>query len=390
MIRKDTVAADATMIGLQGGIRYIIHQGGTSSGKTFGTLVGLAYFLLSSKKSYVVSVVGQTIPHLRTGAQRDFDDILAVDKIRHTHNKTERTYHIGNSIVEFLSIDKLGKAKGGKRNILFINEANEIDYTIVKQLILRTSDTVIIDYNPTHHFWFHDKLLPGLKKSEYIFKRTTYKDNPSVSDAIIREIEKLRDEDEELWKVYGLGYTGNIKGVIFPKVVWIDEMPEFLTHEGYGMDFGFTNDPTTLCRAGIYQGAIYAEELIYDRGLSNDMIANMAFHKGYNSAFKVVADNEPKSIAKLDDLGLWIEAARKGPGSINFGISTLKSYPIYITNTSINWMKEQKRYKWKEKDGRTLNTPIDSYNHLWDALRYWADGHLSAESGELLMAGYSY
>lgn len=375
MIVKETVAADSTMIGLQNKTRYIIHQGGTSSGKTFGVMVGLIYYLLSCDQPKVASVVGQTVPHLRTGVQRDMDTILSEDEIPHTQNKTERTYRIGNSLVEFLSVDTIGKAKGGKRDILFVNEANEHDYSIVKQLILRTAETVILDYNPTHHFWLHDQLLPTIG-SDYIFKRTTYKDNPAVSDAIATEIERLKHEDEELYKVYGLGYTGNIQGVIFPHVNWVDEMPEYLDNEGYGMDFGYTNDPTALVRAGIYQGEIYAEELIYERGLSAAEIANIAHHKGYQNIFRIMADNEPRTIAALEEEGLWIEGARKAPGSVSLGISTLKSYPINITKSSVNWRKEQQRYKWKEKDGKSLNQPIGMYDHLWDALRYYAEGHI--------------
>lgn len=359
-----------------------------NSGKTFGILVALIHFAASSEKSLIISVAGQTVPHLKQGAMRDLQAILDSEQIPYLENKTDRIFSIGNSIIEFIAIDKLGKAKGAKRDILFVNEANEIDYSIFKQLSLRTGKTIIIDFNPTHHFWLHDNVVPHLKKGEYIFKRTNYTHNPGVSSEIAKEIESLKELDEELYKVYGLGYTGKIQGIIFSNVKWVDAMPDYLNNEGYGLDFGFTNDPTAFCRAGIYQGEIYAEELIYERGLTNADLCNMFTHLGVHSGFKIVADREPKSIEEINQKGFWCEAAEKGPGSVNFGISTLKSYKINIVKSSVNWKREQSRYKWQEKDGKPTNKPVDAYNHLWDALRYWADGCLNSHTP--IMTGYSY
>lgn len=388
MIDRTTVASDSTWIGLQKGYRHIIQQGGTSSGKTFGILVALTHFAASSEGSLIISVAGQTVPHLKQGAMRDLQAILDSEEIPYQENKTDRIFTIGTSIIEFIAIDKLGKAKGAKRDILFVNEANEIDYAIFKQLSLRTSKTIIIDFNPTHHFWLHDNVVPHLKKGEYIFKRTNYTHNPAVSSEIAKEIESLKELDEELYKVYGLGYTGKIQGIIFSNVKWVDEMPDYLNNEGYGLDFGFTNDPTALCRAGIYNGEIYAEELIYERGLTNADLCNMFTHLGIHSGFKIVADRENKSIEEISRNGFWCEGAEKGPGSVNFGISTLKSYKINIVKTSVNWKREQSRYKWQEKDGKPTNKPVDAYNHLWDALRYWADGCLNSHTP--IMTGFSY
>ncbi len=375
----DTKVVRSTLRGIERGYQIIAQQGGTYSGKTFGILTALALLMNADSRRWKIRVIGQSVPHLKDGAIDDFETIVAGLAIGFDVNATDKEYKIKRSTIKFMSIDKMGKAKGAKFDITFINECNELQYEIVKQLMLRTNECTILDWNPSAEFWFHDKILPN-HKTGILFKRTTYLDNPSLSDRKRKEIESLEFEDEQLWRVYGLGLNGKITGLIFKKVFHVNEFPQFCKKLAIGLDFGFTNDPTAAVLIGELHGELYGKQLIYETGLTNSDISDKLKTLGISKTIEIWADSaEPKSITELSRLGWNISATTKGADSVNFGIDLLKKYKINITSDSLDWHKEAKRYKWKEKDGQTLNEPIDKFNHAWDAARYYAVKKLQTE-----------
>jgi phage terminase large subunit len=366
-----------------------VNQGGTSSSKTYSILQVLFKLAIENSR-FVITVVGQDIPNLKRGAIRDASNIvstsLAIQSMIDRWNGSDKIYHFKNgSIIEFTSYESSQDAKNGKRNVLFVNEANGIDYSIFAELDLRTSYRTYIDYNPNAEFWVHEKVLKLPNVAYFI---SNYTHNPFISESITESIERLQFQDPQLWRVYGLGQTGKIEGLVFDYKI-VDSMPQYLNKEAYGLDFGFTNDPTTLIHCGISDGKIYSREVIYQKGLTNSDINNLLRSNNISKNSIIFADSaDPKSIQELKLYGWNIRPADKGPDSISYSISLLKQYgTINITKDSINFIKEAKAYKWKEeRSGNRTNQPIDAFNHAWDATRYWALGMLSANKGKGLLA----
>jgi len=372
MIYTETKVCKSTLRGLYEGKNFICQQGGTYSGKTFSVLVALTIFLIHEERNYKVRVIGQTREHLKDGALDDFitisDELKCIDK----ELTQEKKYWINGSTIKFLSVDKLGKAKGAKFDITFINEANYIKWPIAQQLILRTDNCTIIDFNPVSEFWFHSQILPD-KSKKLLYKRTTYHDNPGVSEEKRKEIEALKFTDEQMYRVYSLGLTGKIEGLIFPEFSIVDKMPDGLKKHGFGLDFGFTNDPTSLVEVGLLGGELYLNELLYHKALTNQDISEKLKGLGIRQNDVIIADSaEPKSIEEIRRLGWNIKGAKKGKDSVNFGINLLKKYKLNVTSSSGNLIKELNNYKWKEKDGEAINEPVDNWNHAIDAIRYKA------------------
>lgn len=366
-----------------------VNQGGSSSSKTYSILQVLFKLAIENPR-FVITVVGQDIPNLKRGAIRDASNIvstsLAIQSMIDRWNGSDKIYHFKNgSIIEFTSYESSQDAKNGKRNVLFVNEANGIDYSIFAELDLRTSYRTYIDYNPNAEFWVHEKVLKLPNVAYFI---SNYTHNPFISESITESIERLQFQDPQLWRVYGLGQTGKIEGLVFDYKI-VDSMPQYLNKEAYGLDFGFTNDPTTLIHCGISDGKIYSREVIYQKGLTNSDINNLLRSNNISKNSIIFADSaDPKSIQELKLYGWNIRPADKGPDSISYSISLLKQYgTINITKDSINFIKEAKAYKWKEeRSGNRTNQPIDAFNHAWDATRYWALGMLSANKGKGLLA----
>jgi phage terminase large subunit len=366
-----------------------VNQGGSSSSKTYSILQVLFKLAIENPR-FVITVVGQDIPNLKRGAIRDASNIvstsLAIQSMIDRWNGSDKIYHFKNgSIIEFTSYESSQDAKNGKRNVLFVNEANGIDYNIFAELDLRTSYRTYIDYNPNAEFWVHEKVLKLPNVAYFI---SNYTHNPFISESITESIERLQFQDPQLWRVYGLGQTGKIEGLVFDYKI-VDSMPQYLNKEAYGLDFGFTNDPTTLIHCGISDGKIYSREVIYQKGLTNSDINNLLRSNNISKNSIIFADSaDPKSIQELKLYGWNIRPADKGPDSISYSISLLKQYgTINITKDSINFIKEAKAYKWKEeRSGNRTNQPIDAFNHAWDATRYWALGMLSANKGKGLLA----
>jgi len=350
----------------------VVNQGGTSSGKTYAILQVL--FAKAISETCIITVVGQDIPNLKVGALRDAIDIHnGDDAIKQQvvfYNRSDRVFSFMNgSIMEFNSYDNDQDAKSGKRDYLFVNEANGIQYNIYEQLSLRTRKQVYIDYNPDTSFWVHDKIIP-LPNTELII--SDHRHNPFLSDKIRDKIEGLKLKDLDLWKVYARGITGRIEGLIFKKWYILNEDFSNKNLIGYGIDFGFTNDPTTLLEVRMQDGELYVKELIYETGLTNQDISSKMEALGVSKSALIVADSaEPKSIEELRRLRWTIDGVKKGKDSVMFGINLLKGYAINVHASSVNLIKELEQYKWKvNKNGDSLNVPIDEYNHAIDALRY--------------------
>jgi phage terminase large subunit len=362
--------------------QVVVNQGGTSSGKTYSLLQVLAC-KAAEQPNQVITIVGQDIPNLKAGAIRDFESILNNDFFRSmikSINITNREYRFHNgSIMEFKSFDNEQDAKSGKRDYLFMNEANGIPYSIYDQLQIRTTKQVFIDYNPTFAFWVHDKLI-GTENVELLISNYTH--NPFLKDSIKEKIEQLKDIDPNKWRVYGLGMTGQVEGAVFPAVNWIPKLPtDNIKKSCYGMDFGYTNDPTTLVRCVLSQGQLYGELLLYKTGLTNQDIAKeferLGVKKGLRNGALVMADSaEPKSIKELRNLNYRVKGCKKGADSIRSGIDNIKSYGAVNLVSNELWKQEQQKYVWKvdRKDGKALNKPLDQFNHIWDAYRYGEQG----------------
>jgi len=367
----DTSVFKSTTAGILAKMPLIIQQGGTYSGKTYNVILALITYLKQTNERLTVSIVSCTFPHLKRGAVRDFQDIASKVGGVTSWNKSDYIATVGDSIIEFFSADNDGKVRGGKRDILFINEANLINYERYRQLSMRTRRTTIIDYNPVSEFWLHSQVFPGIKNNEYLFKLSTYKDNPTTPEKVIKDVESLKLTNPTLYNVYALGKTGTVEGLIFKDITLVDELPEYLKKKAYGMDFGFTNDPTTIIQIGFSGDNLYLHEILYETNLTNQDVGNRLAELGFSKRLdEICADSaEPKSIEELRRMGWNIWPCEKR--EIIFGIDLMLRYKIHITKSSLNLLKEFRNYSWrKTPDGKSVNVPIDSFNHGIDAARY--------------------
>ena len=360
----------------------VVNQGGTGSSKTY-TILQVLFSLLVQTPNLVATVAGQDIPNLKVGAVRDAEMIAegcpALQAYIKEYSRSERIYKLHNgSILEFKSYDDAQDAKSGKRDYLFINEANGIPYPVYQELYLRTRIRTYIDYNPNAEFWVHEHLI-GRPHVAYL--RSWHVHNQYLPQRMRDTIEALKDQDHELWRVYARGLTGKIEGLVLRNVHAVAALPAGAKYLGSGLDFGFTNDPTACYDLYLAGGELYVDELLYRTGLTNpDLFAALVAIRPA-AAFAVVADSaEPKSIEELRRLGLPITPAAKGPDSINAGLATLKAYRIHLLPSCVNLKKEVANYKWKvdRQSGKALNVPVDAFNHGIDALRYIAQAKLQA------------
>lgn len=360
--------------------RFLVNQGGTSSGKTY-TIMQLLIVLSFSRARLIITVTGQDLPNLKVGAMRDLDNIIhgsAYLMDWFTHNKSDSTYRGKNgTLIEFKSYADAQDAKNGKRDYLFVNEANGVPYDVFWQLQIRTRKQVFIDYNPTARFWVHDKII-GREDCKLII--SDHRNNKFLTEDEHQKIEEI--EDKELWLVYARGLTGKITGLVFTRWDVVDRMPplEECKMQGYGMDFGFTNDPTTLVDLRLAHGEIWVDLLMYETGMTNPDIAEECKAQGFTRRHQIIADcAEPKSIAELVALGINVIPSVKGKDSIINGIDILRRYKIHITRRSQPLVEEFKQYKWKTlKTGEATNEPIEKWNHGIDAMRYVASMRLRA------------
>lgn len=358
--------------------RLIINQGGARSSKTYSILQLIVLIAQKAKGNRIISVVSETFPHLKKGAMRDFIQILEEDNLYSDamHNKTDNVFLIKSlcgkftSKVEFFSADSSSKVRGPQRDYLFINECNNIDYETYYQLLTRTAYSVFLDYNPTSEFWVHTEILAHSHFSEWEFIKSTYRDNNFLSENQRKDIisRSLRDDNYRL--VYAEGEIGSLEGLIFKSWSIVDDMP-ITDKRIIGVDFGFTNDPTTIVDVRQYNGEWYVDECEYSTGLHNNQIANII--KGMNvGACRIICDSaEAKTIDDLKRMGISAEPCIKGADSIVNGLEYVNSQPLFVTRRSVNAHKELRNYKWKvSKDGKPMNEPVDNWNHFIDAMRY--------------------
>ena len=355
--------------------RTRIVKGGTSASKTISILCLLIDYAIRNDGKEI-SVVSESIPHLRRGCVKDFISILkSLNRYKESqYNKSTLKYTFTNgSYIEFFSSDQPDKQRGARRSDLYINECNNVPFDAYTQLAVRTSGTIWLDYNPSNTFWV-DKELIGQPDTDYI--TLTYKDNDALPESIVREIEKAKEKAKtstywaNWWKVYGLGEQGSLEGVCIPDWKEIDRIPEDARLLAYGMDFGYSVDPTTLIALYKWNNAYIYDEVLYKKGMLNRDISRYLTQLDIKE--NIVADSaEPKSIAELQGYGHSIYGVSKGRDSVVYGLNLINQNEIYVTARSKNLKRELAGYVWaKDKEGNQLQKPTGEHPDCIDAARY--------------------
>lgn len=354
--------------------RIKIIQGGTSAGKTFG-IIPVIIDKCARQKGLEVSVVAESIPHLRRGALRDFLKIMKwTNRFQEDRfNKSHLKYEFANgSFIEFFSADDASKLRGARRDILYINECNNVTFEAYNELSIRTKKSIYLDFNPANEFWVHRELKD---ESDADFIILTYKDNQALDEGIIQQIEKNRLKAKtsaywrNWWTVYGEGKVGQLQGAVFTNYKTIDKIPEEARLIGIGLDFGYSADPTAIIAVYKYNEQRILDEMTYQVKMVNSDIARVL-----PEGVPIYADSaEPKSIEEIrrEKNGVLIKGVTKGRDSLNYGIDVMQRQDYLVTSQSTNLIKELRSYCWdKDKTGKQLNKPIDKFNHALDAVRY--------------------
>ena len=345
-------------------------QGSARSSKTYNTLIWLICYCLQHPNTRL-SIVRATLPAIKGSVFVDFKEILRKFGVYNekSMNRSELIYKFNNgSWAEFFSTDSEQKLRGRKRDILFVNEANELSFIEWQQLKMRTTRFSIIDYNPS----FSDEhwICDVNKDARTYHVITTYKDNPFLEQTVIDEIESLQQKNESLWRVYGLGQQAMIEGLVFRGFEIVDKIPSIADKRYIGMDFGFTNDPTAICEVAVYGDILYIDEICYRTEMLSTEIIQVL--KTEAPRMKVISESaDPRLIQEIYRAGIDIHPVKKFAGSIEAGLAKMQEYKIVVTKRSVNVAKELKNYTYRQdKEGKWLNSPIDCYNHAIDAVRY--------------------
>lgn len=344
--------------------------GGTSASKTISILVWIIDYSQTVKND-LVSIVSESFPHLENGVMQDFQNIMKAhgywQDSRWHGTKHVYTFETGTR-VQFLSVDTYGKAHGPRRDVLFLNEANNIPWKIADQLITRTRKIVWLDWNPSTDYWFDEELLPH-RADEIDFITVTYKDNEALDEITIKEIESHK-HDKMWWQVYGLGQKGDIEGRIYTGWRLLSEIPLGAKLVRYWLDFGYAKDPASIGAVYQYNNSFILDEIAYRKGMDNEQIASV-LNSQQEKALVIADSAEPKSIDELLKYNVNVVAALKGPDSVDYGIKTVQSQKFYITRRSLNTLKEYRNYQWKQdKNGKFLTVPQDGMDHSMDGIRY--------------------
>lgn len=349
--------------------RIRLIAGGTSASKTISVLLYLIAKCQTDKKPTLTSIVSESFPHLRKGSMRDFLNIMQEHGYYKDDlwSKTDFTYTFETgSKLEFFSADQPSKVRGPRRDRLFCNEVNNIDKESWEQLLIRTKDFAIADWNPVVDFYMYDEYIESRDDVDFII--LTYKDNEALSESIVKEIES-RKNNKNWWQVYGLGLLGEVEGKIYKNWKIIDDIPHEARLERYGLDFGYSQDPAAIVAVYFYNGGYILDEVLYERGMSNRRLADVI--KNLETATTIADSAEPKSIDEIKEYGVSVLPANKGQGSINQGILYLQDQKISMTKRSLNLIKEYRTYLWKtDKLGQIQNVPDGGFDHLLDATRY--------------------
>ena len=357
---------DHTNSAIERGRQVVIHQGGTGSGKTYDLMLFL-FFVGQNEYNKVITVVSESKPHLDIGAIRLLKLIMKGagqwDEGKWNIAQSRYTFETG-TVIEFFSADRIGKALGARRDYLYGNEINSLKHEVWDELA-RRSEIVLGDFNPTSQFWL-EEWIANYDNTEII--KSNYMDNPFLPPTERKRIEKRASRDVNFKRIHIDCEYGIYEGLVFTEWEQVDDIPEGLTT--YGMDFGYTNDPTAMVKVVETETARYVDELIYRTGmLSKDIASQMMSYIGRSA---VVADSsDPRLIEEIKRYGVNIRAAKKGPDSIRTGIDRLKSKKLFVTKRSVNLIRELRAYAWEAgKDGKPTNKPIDAFNHGIDAMRY--------------------
>lgn len=344
--------------------------GGSSASKTISILLILIDYAQRNENE-VISVVSESMPHLRKGAMRDFLNIMNEhkyfkDNLWNTSNSVY-SFETG-SIIEFFGAESWEKVKGARRDVLFINEANHVTYDTYTQLEIRTKKIIWLDWNPESEFWWYTDIMPTM---DVDFETLTYLDNEALDQNIVKSLES-RKGNKNWWLVYGLGQLGAVESRIYKDWQIINEIPHEASLRRYGLDFGYTNDPSAIVGLYFYNGGYIIDEITYQYGMSNQQIADTLMNLPHAL---VIADSaEPKSIDEIKRHGINILPAQKGKDSVRQGIQYVQSMQISVTSRSVNLLKEYRNYLWiTDKDGKIINEPQPFLNHTMDALRYAFD-----------------
>jgi phage terminase large subunit len=358
------------------GDRRILLEGGTSSTKTYSAIQALIVIAMKLEKPKLISCVSESMPHMKRGVIRDFFNILDESPDNNPYySKTEFMYARPewNGTFEFFGADDHSKTRGPRRNILYINEANNIQWEAARNMDVRTSDFTILDWNPVGEFWAHEYWLdtPGVA-----YSHSTYLDAVEAGvlpEQTVKDIESYKDKDPNWWNVYGLGLVGKIEGLVFPHFEQVDTLPDGFTV--YGLDFGFNTDPSVLVRNVIIGDSVYSQEIFRQSGLTNQQIAQKMTLEKIDSSTPIYADpNEPKSIEEIRLCGFNVQEAVKGSGSKAFGIQRCNQFYQYWTRDSVDCIKEQRNYRYIRRMVNGIEQYTDDTTHQWshgmDARRY--------------------
>lgn len=344
-------------------------QGGSSAGKTIGILLDLIQLAQTDKIPKLASVVSESLPHLKKGAMRDFLTIMQQHNYYQEDrwNRSDFTYNFETgSKIEFFSADQPAKVRGPRRDRLFINEANNIPFETFEQLEIRTNDFIFLDWNPVSEFWFYTDIMGHRNDIDYI--KVNYKDNEMLNENIVKSIEQRKNR-KGWWQVYGLGELGEVEGKIYKDWLIIDDIPHDARLERYGLDFGYTNDETSIVAVYRLNQGLILDEIVYQKGLSNKQIADIL---GNQDKAPVIADSaEPKSIDEIYSFGIPIQGCKKGKDSVINGIHLVQDQRISVTKRSVNIIKEYRNYLFQvDKNGKVLNEPEGRNDHCMSAIRY--------------------
>ena len=350
---------------LQADTRLVINQGGTSSSKTY-SILQLLYLIAFKKQGSHISIVSETLPHLKKGAMRDFFNILKGEHIytESNHDKSNNIYRVGESMIEFFSADSGDKVRGARRDYLYINECNRLSFETYNQLEVRTKKKIYLDFNPSSEFWVHEHLLnPNI---EHTFIKSTYRDNPYLDSQIIKSIESRRLTDANWWRVFGEGDLGFSESIIFTHWKQCKQVP--VGNVVYGLDFGY-NHPTVLVKVTEADGVYYAEQLLYESHLTNQQLIEKLKVLIPNRTADIWADySRPEQIREIYLAGFNIKDANK---DVKKGIDSVKSKELFIHESSIEGIKEMRSYSWKQdRNDKMLEEPIKANDDFVDALRY--------------------
>lgn len=376
MAEFEAVTATQRLLSLDKRIRAA--AGGTSASKTISILLILidkAISYANEDKQLLISVVSESLPHLKRGAMRDFLNIMEGHGYFQKYgeaawNRTDYIFSFSPKVkMEFFGVDSPDKVRGPRRDILFMNEANNCPFEAFEQLEVRTNKEIWLDWNPTNEFWFYTEVQP-FRDKDVDFITLTYKDNEALPQAIVDSIE-ARKHNKNWWRVYGLGQLGDVEGKIYKDWAIIDKIPHEARLERYGLDFGYANDPAALVAIYYYNGGYIVDELLHRTHMSNRQIADYINNSAAPNILTIADSAEPKSIAEMQEYGLNIIGANKGQGSVNQGIGWVQDQRMSMTKRSTNIIKSYRNYMWKtDKDGKIVTIPDHAFSDAMDAIRY--------------------